>query len=175
MSDDRHPELDAIEALLRATRDDSPPATEAELDAKFDTIMSLLDHINDEQAAELDDLAARARNDLASQADDHLREEHEPSQRAHIQLKQVIHPNSDPDDRATATSIVVAPGLSRWMDHLCTVNSPRLLASMAMLVLISLAVATMVVMAEAFLWMRAVLVVLAMTSSILLIRPRTPK
>jgi uncharacterized protein DUF397 len=66
---DRQSELEAIEALLRAIRDSSTPATDVELDVEFDAIMSFLDNIDDEQAAELDNLVARARGAVTNVCD----------------------------------------------------------------------------------------------------------
>ncbi|MEJ2852359.1 MULTISPECIES: hypothetical protein [unclassified Saccharothrix] len=65
MSDDHEIRLEAIEALLRATPDGAASSTEVQLDAEFDAVMARLDDVDPEQAAELDALAARARQGVA--------------------------------------------------------------------------------------------------------------
>lgn len=44
----------------------------SQLDAEFDAIMWFLDNVDEDQAAELDDVAARARNDLGSPVEEQL-------------------------------------------------------------------------------------------------------
>lgn len=66
MNDDPAAQPDVEALLQRHPEESGPPVTEAELDAEFDAIMTLLDNLDEEQAAELDDVAARARNGLGS-------------------------------------------------------------------------------------------------------------
>lgn len=74
---------------------DRPPATEAELDAEFDAVMSFLDNLDEDQAAELDELATRARNDFDSPVEEHPPDRHaRQQQKPQVEFKQVISPRS---------------------------------------------------------------------------------
>jgi hypothetical protein len=99
VSDDRQAELDAIEALLRGTRDNSTLPTEAELDAEFNAVMSFLDNVEDEQAGELDNLVIRAWKDLDAQAHHyHPRGEHQPrTARFLVTIAAQLMPQSERD------------------------------------------------------------------------------
>lgn len=131
MSDNQPLDPDAIEALLRTPqKDDAPPATEAELDTDFDAIMSFLDNVDEEQAAELDDVATRARNDLNNSI-----EERPPDRQIHFEpveprvpLWEVIPPPSNPRVRIKNTVFNIHSRPSRLK------NMSRPLVSRAMLV-----------------------------------------
>jgi hypothetical protein len=104
VSNDHEIELEAIEALLRAAPNSGTSSAEAQLDAEFDAVMALLDDIDPEHAAELDALAARARQelDLAAQNEDRP-DEPPPPIAPLLRLKHVI-PRASRNRRIGAAS-----------------------------------------------------------------------